>query len=117
MYCQCSQVQFEGVRCSEPNVSYHVGFASVFLLVAATSLIQLFICIHAEYARMKAPSILKACRITNQKFLYILVFLAALLRGLYFAYPVRRLKINSNDKSRIEYFATISVVYRIAHNY
>jgi len=84
--CFC-QVQFEGVRCSEPNVSYHVGFASVFLLVAATSLIQLFICIHAEYARMKAPSILKACRITNQKFLYILVFLAALLRGLYFAYP------------------------------
>ena len=84
----CEQVQFEGVRCSEPNVGYHVGFASVFLLVALTSLIQLLICIHAEYSRMKTPSILKACRITNQKFLYILVFLAALLRGLYFAYPV-----------------------------
>jgi len=84
--CFC-EVQFEGVRCSEPNVGYHVGFASVFLLVAATSLIQLFLCIHAEYARMKAPSIFKACKITNQKFLYILVFLAALLRGLYFAYP------------------------------
>lgn len=84
--CFC-EVQFEGVRCSEPNVGYHVGFASVFLLVALTSLIQLLICIHAEYSRMKTPSILKACRITNQKFLYILVFLAALLRGLYFAYP------------------------------
>lgn len=69
-------------------MSYHVAFASVFLLVAVTSLIQLLICIHAEYARLKTPSILKACRITNQKFLYILIFLAALLRGLYFAYPV-----------------------------
>lgn len=83
-----NQIQFEGVQCAEPSVGYHVGFASVFLLVAATSLIQLFICIHAEYARLKTPSFLKACRITNQKFLYILVFLAALLRGLYFAYPV-----------------------------
>ncbi|XP_032778881.2 uncharacterized protein LOC116917499 isoform X2 [Daphnia magna] len=84
--CFC-EIQFEGVQCAEPSVGYHVGFASVFLLVAATSLIQLFICIHAEYARLKTPSFLKACRITNQKFLYILVFLAALLRGLYFAYP------------------------------
>lgn len=74
-------------------MSYHIGFASVFLLVAATSLIQLFICIHAEYARLKTPSFLKACRITNQKFLYILVFLAALLRGLYFAYPVMSLQL------------------------
>ncbi|EFX88912.1 hypothetical protein DAPPUDRAFT_304763 [Daphnia pulex] len=84
--CFC-EIQFEGVQCAEPSVGYHVGFASVFLLVAATSLIQLFICIHAEYARLKTPSFFKACRITNQKFLYILVFLAALLRGLYFAYP------------------------------
>ena len=82
------QVQFEGAECADPNVSYHVAFASVFLLVAATSLIQLFICIHAEYARLKTPSFLRACRITNQKFLYILIFFAALLRGLYFDYPV-----------------------------
>lgn len=84
--CFC-EVQFEGAECADPNVSYHVAFASVFLLVAATSLIQLFICIHAEYARLKTPSFLRACRITNQKFLYILIFFAALLRGLYFAYP------------------------------
>ncbi len=63
--------------------------------MAATSLIQLFICIHAEYARLKTPSILRACRITNQKFLYILVFLAALLRGLYFAYPVIYISLES----------------------
>lgn len=77
------------MECADPNYSYHIAFASVFLLVAATSLIQLFICIHAEYARLKTPSFFRACRITNQKFLYILVFFAALLRGLYFAYPVR----------------------------
>ena len=87
------QVKFDGAGCADLNVSYHVAFASVFLLVAATSLIQLFICIHAEYARLKTPSILKACRITNQKFLYILVFFAALLRGLYFAYPVRAIRL------------------------
>lgn len=87
-------------------MSYHIGFASVFLLVAATSLIQLFICIHAEYARLKTPSFLKACRITNQKFLYILVFLAALLRGLYFAYPVMSLQL-LNDVLQLMVFFLI----------
>jgi hypothetical protein len=64
------------------------AFASVVFLIAATSLMQLFICIHAEYVRLRTPSFFKACRITNQIFLYILIFIAALLRGLYFAYPV-----------------------------
>ena len=45
----------------------------------------------SEYLRMKKhPSILRACRITTQKFLYFAVFLAALLRGTYFAAPVSR---------------------------
>lgn len=47
-------------------------------------------CIHAEYLRMKKnASLLRACRITTQKFLYFLVFLASTLRGAYFAAPVR----------------------------
>ena len=36
----------------------------------------------------KNPSILRACRVTTQKLLYFLVFLATILRGAYFAAPV-----------------------------
>ena len=44
----------------------------------------------SEYLRMKKhPSLLKACRITTQKLLYFLVFVASVLRGTYFAAPVR----------------------------
>jgi len=65
-----------------------VAFSSIFFLLALTSLIQLVMCIHAEYLRMKKnASLLKACRITTQKFLYFLVFLASVLRGAYFAAP------------------------------
>ena len=35
----------------------------------------------------KNASILKACRVTTQKLLYFLVFLASVLRGAYFAAP------------------------------
>ena len=86
--CYC-QIQFEGTECKTLNFSYHVAFASIFFLLALTSLIQLVMCIHAEYLRMKKnPSILRACRVTTQKFLYFLVFLASTLRGTYFAAPV-----------------------------
>ena len=65
-----------------------VAFSSIFFLLALTSLIQLVMCIHAEYLRMKKnASILKACRVTTQKLLYFLVFLASVLRGAYFAAP------------------------------
>ena len=50
---------------------------------------NLYVFIVAEYLRMKKnPSVLRACRITTQKFLYFLVFLASILRGTYFAAPV-----------------------------
>jgi len=85
--CYC-MVQFEGNECQQINFYYHVAFASIFYLLALTSLIQLAMCIHAEYLRMKKnPSVLRACRITTQKFLYFLVFLASILRGTYFAAP------------------------------
>ncbi len=45
--------------------------------------------VYAEYLRMKKnPSMMRACRVTTQKLLYFLVFLACLLRGAYFAAPV-----------------------------
>ena len=84
-----AQIQFEGEECSTINFSYHVAFSSIFFLLALTSLIQLVMCVHAEYLRMrKHPSVLRACRVTTQKLLYFLVFLACLLRGAYFAAPV-----------------------------
>ena len=87
--CYC-QIQYEGAECKRINFSYHVAFASIFFLLALTSLIQLVMCIHAEYLRMKKnPSMVKACRVTTQKFLYFLTFLASSLRGAYFAAPVR----------------------------
>jgi len=85
--CYC-QIQYEGRECKRINFSYHVAFSSIFFLLALTSLIQLVMCIHAEYLRMKKnASLIKACRITTQKFLYFLVFLASVLRGAYFAAP------------------------------
>ena len=45
--CYC-QIQFEGAECKRINFSYHVAFASIFFLLALTSLIQLVMCIHAE---------------------------------------------------------------------
>lgn len=52
-------------------------------------MIQLLICCVAEYQRLKQPSFLRAFRLTTQKLLYFVVFIAALLRGAYFTTPVR----------------------------
>jgi len=84
--CYC-MIQYEGSSCDNANFSYHVAFTSIFSLMALTSLIQLGMCIHAEYLRQKSPSVWKACRITTQKLLYFLVFLASSLRAIYFASP------------------------------
>jgi len=80
-------IQYEGSKCDNANFSYHVAFTSIFSLMALTSLIQLGMCIHAEYLRQKTPSFLRACRVTTQKLLYFLVFLASSLRAIYFASP------------------------------
>lgn len=72
-----------------------LGVSSVFYVVAFISFVQLMICCVAEYQRLKQPSFLRACRITTQKFLYFVVFLAAILRGAYFTTPVSlSLKVN-----------------------
>lgn len=61
--------------------------SAIFYVVAFISLVQLLICCFAEYKRLKNPSFLKACRVTTQKFLYFMVFLASLLRAAYFTQP------------------------------
>lgn len=57
-------------------------------MLAFVCLIQLIMCIIAEWQKMKAPSFLRACRVTTQKVLYFIVFLASLIRGAYFTSPV-----------------------------
>merc|ERR1712223_532700 len=83
-YCM---IQYEGSLCDDSNFAYHVAFSSIFSLMALTSLIQLGMCIHSEYLRQKSPSCWKACRVTTQKVLYFLTFVASSLRAIYFASP------------------------------
>lgn len=67
-----------------------IGVSSIFYFVAAISIIQLALCCVAEYYRLKQPSLLSAFRLTTQKLLYFVIFIAALLRGAYFTTPVSR---------------------------
>lgn len=90
--CIC-EIRYSGDECRGFNFPYHAWISSVFYCVALFSLIQLMICIVAEYQRLKRPSIVRACRITAQKLLYFIVFLAALLRGAYFTTPVSCLDV------------------------
>lgn len=85
--CLC-EIRYAGDECSGFNLPYYAGISGVFYFVALVSVIQLFICIVAEYQRLKQPSVLRACRITTQKMLYFMVFVAASLRGAYFTTPV-----------------------------
>ena len=84
--CYC-MIQYQGSDCDDANFSFHVAFSSVFSLMALTSLIQLGMCIHSEYLRQKSPSLLRSFRVTTQKMLYFLTFIAASLRAIYFASP------------------------------
>lgn len=93
--CLC-EIRFAGEYCDGPNVPYHTGIGGVFLLVALVCAVQLLMCIISEYQRLKAPTFLRACKITNQKLLYFVAFLASLIRGAYFLSPVCiKLKIYS----------------------
>ncbi|KAF2357636.1 Zinc finger RING-CH-type [Trinorchestia longiramus] len=84
--CFCS-VQYEGESCNDPNVAYFASFSCIFFFIAAISLGQLIVCIRAEYKRLKAPTLRKACCITTQKMLYFITFVAAAIRGAYFSSP------------------------------
>ncbi|XP_031847247.1 uncharacterized protein LOC116433376 [Nomia melanderi] len=84
--CLC-EIQFDGLECHVPNLSYYIAFATIFFMLAFICLIQLIMCIVAEWQKMKAPSFVRACRVTTQKVLYFIVFLASLIRGAYFTSP------------------------------
>lgn len=85
--CFC-EIRYAGDECNAFNLPYYAGISSIFYFVALVSLVQLFICIVAEYQRLKQPSMLRACRVTTQKMLYFMVFVAASIRGAYFTTPV-----------------------------
>ncbi|KAK9511192.1 hypothetical protein O3M35_005800 [Rhynocoris fuscipes] len=84
--CFC-EIQFIGDECRLTNTSYFVVFATIFFAVAFVCFVQLIMCIVAEWNRLKSPSLLRACRITTQKVLYFIVFLASVIRGTYFTSP------------------------------
>ncbi|CAL4074343.1 unnamed protein product [Meganyctiphanes norvegica] len=84
--CVCL-VQYEGDGCTEPNLAYFVSFATIFYLIACVCLAQLVVCVRAEYMRLKTPSLRRACRVTTQKMLYVIIFIGAALRGAYFSSP------------------------------
>ncbi|XP_044727267.1 uncharacterized protein LOC123290945 isoform X2 [Chrysoperla carnea] len=81
--CVC-EIRFAGDHCDGLNIPYHTGIGGVFFLVALVCIIQLVMCIISEYQRLKNPTFLRACKITTQKLLYIVAFLASLIRGAYF---------------------------------
>lgn len=84
--CLC-EIRYSGDTCSDPNLPYHAGFGGVFFLVALVCAVQFIMCILSEYQRLKTPSFLKACRVTTQKCIYFIMFLASLIRGAYFISP------------------------------
>ncbi|XP_013783719.1 uncharacterized protein LOC106467879 [Limulus polyphemus] len=84
--CFC-EVQYSGGSCTDPNLGYFIAFSSIFYIISVVSFVQLLLCVKSEYGRMKSPSVLKACRITTQKALYILICIATSIRGFYFSSP------------------------------
>ncbi|KAF9798734.1 hypothetical protein SFRURICE_021531, partial [Spodoptera frugiperda] len=81
--CLC-EIRYSGDECAGPNMPYHACIGGVFLLVAFVCAVQLTICVVTEYRRLKAPTFLRACKVTTQKMLYLVAFLASLIRGAYF---------------------------------
>lgn len=83
--CQCT-VTWSGQNCTDQNRLYFHSFSLVFYALMTVSLVQLIMCIRAEYQRQKKKSLFKACRITVQKFLYGITSVACLWRGLLFSF-------------------------------
>ncbi|XP_018579999.1 uncharacterized protein LOC108917739 [Anoplophora glabripennis] len=84
--CMCD-IRFTGELCDGPNLPYHAGIGGVFFFIGIVCAIQLIMCIIAEYTKLKAPTFLKACKITTQKVIYFVICLASLIRGAYFIFP------------------------------
>ncbi|CAK1590929.1 unnamed protein product [Parnassius mnemosyne] len=84
--CLC-EIRYAGDECAGPNMPYHACIGGMFLVVAFVCAVQLTICVVTEYRRLKAPTFLRACKVTTQKMLYLVAFLASLIRGAYFVSP------------------------------
>lgn len=84
--CLC-EIRYSGEGCAGPNLPYHACIGGVFLVVAFVCAVQLMICVVTEYRKLKAPTFLRACKVTTQKMLYLVAFLASLIRGAYFVSP------------------------------
>ncbi|XP_052744168.1 uncharacterized protein LOC112050265 [Bicyclus anynana] len=84
--CLC-EIRYTGDECAGHNMPYHACIGGLFLLVAFVCAMQLTICVVSEYRRLKAPTFLRACKVTTQKMLYLIAFLASLIRGAYFVSP------------------------------
>ncbi|XP_077986352.1 uncharacterized protein LOC144440817 [Glandiceps talaboti] len=82
--CTC-EVQYAGWDCTESNLSYHVAFGCIFFLLCVVSVVQLVLCIKAEFAKLEKPSLARALKVTTQKLLYGVIIIATFSRGLYFA--------------------------------
>nr|CAH7717391.1 unnamed protein product [Callosobruchus chinensis] len=84
--CMCD-IRFTGELCDGPNLPYHAGIGGVFCFIGLVCAVQLVMCIVSEYTRLKAPTWLKACKVTTQKLIYFVMCIASLLRGAYFIFP------------------------------
>lgn len=84
--CMCN-IRFTGELCDGPNLPYHAGIGGVFSFIGLVCAIQLIMCCASEYQRLKAPSFLRACKITTQKMIYLVMCFASLIRGAYFIFP------------------------------
>ncbi|XP_068723698.1 uncharacterized protein [Montipora capricornis] len=82
--CVC-EVKYSGGACSDTNPGYFIGFGAVFFFVCAVSSIQLVLCVRSEFKKLKRPSLVKACRLTVQKTLYVCMIVACGTRGLYYS--------------------------------
>jgi len=83
------QIKFAGDECGGINVGYHIGLASVYLVVAIVSLCQLLFAITMSCRQVgKGNRFREALSPTTPKAIYAIVFLAASLRAAYFAVSV-----------------------------
>jgi len=83
--CLC-QVQYSGWSCSDHNRSYFVSFGVFFYMVCLMAIVQLILCIHSDFIKLKRSNIRKACQINLQKSICLSVICAAGSRATYFIF-------------------------------
>lgn len=83
-------------------MNYHIGLASVYLLVAFVSLCQLTIAVAMSCRQCsKGNWMREALSPTTPKVIYAIIFLAASIRAAYFAVSVKSLKSSNLNHEKI----------------